>query len=284
MIKVSSFKGDCAIFASASIFSVASIIVKYISVSFSGLFITLMRFLIGIGAGVFILMLQKRRIRINDPQSWFMRGLFGSVSMCAFYYAITMTGSGRAVLLSNTYPVFVALFGFLFFKQTISLSDCISLLLCITGCVFVLYDGSNYRLIGDCAALLSAVTSGVAIHYIKKSSESDHPIVVYLATCFFGLIIAPTTFHEWQSVDYKAGSILVLLGLIVFFAQIIMTWGYRYVSATRGSIMSYFGIPLTIILSACITGEQFKSGFFLGLSFIIIGLIVNTLRLQKSAA
>jgi drug/metabolite transporter (DMT)-like permease len=53
-----------------------------------------------------------------------------------------------------------------------------------------------------------------------------------------------------------------------------MTYGFKFISSTRGSIATFSKIPMTIVLSLFI-GEEFKLKFIIGTILIIIGLIIN---------
>jgi len=269
------YKGELAIAFSALLFAINSILVKIISTNFSGSFISLLRFIIGIILGYFFLRFSHVPIKVYDKKSWTLRGLFGALGMITMYVSISMTSSGRATLLSNTYPIFVAIFGFLFFKESISIFSISSLVLCICGASFILWDGSHYAKLGDAIALISGITGGLAIIYLKKGSAVDHPIIIYLSTCIFGLILFPFTLNEWKNLTFQSFLLIVLNSTIAFIAQAFMTYGYRYTTAVKGSIISYFGIPLTLIFSYFFVGEVFKPKFFAGIILILAGLFLT---------
>ncbi len=269
------YKGEILLIISALLFALTSILVKFVSAEFSGMFISLIRFIIGIIFGYILLRLQKIPIRINDTKSWVLRGIFGAIGMITMYVGISLTSSGRATMLSNTYPVFVAFFGWLFFKERVSYFSIISLILCIVGAIFIFWDKSNYSKLGDTIALISGISGGMAINYLRKGVLVDNPIIIYLSTCIFGLILLPITFNEWKSITLIKLFYLIIIALMAFFAQIAMTEGYKYLNATKGSIISYSGIPLTLFLSHFLVDEVFKKRFIIGITLILAGLILT---------
>ncbi len=269
------FKGEILLIISAFLFAVTSILVKFISSVFSGMFISLIRFIVGIILGYIVLKSQKIPIKINDTGSWILRGIFGAIGMITMYVGISLTSSGRATMLSNTYPVFVAFFGGLFFKEKVKFISFISLFLCVFGAVFIFWDNSNYSKLGDIIALISGISGGMAINYLRRGVKFDNPIIIYLSTCIFGLILIPLTIKEWKLINLSNIIFLLLIALTAFMAQITMTWGYKYVSATKGSILSYTGIPMTLILSHLFVKEIFKKNFFIGIILISLGLILT---------
>ncbi|MCR4422537.1 MAG: EamA family transporter [Spirochaetales bacterium] len=266
------YKGELLLILSAFLFAITSILVKFVSKEFSGMFISLIRFIVGLILGYFILKFQKIPIRINDTKSWVLRGIFGALGMITMYVGISLTSSGRATMLSNTYPIFVAFFGWIFFKEKVSPISIVSLILCVTGAAFIFWDNSNYSKIGDLISLASGLFGGMAINYLRRGIRFDNPIIIYLSTCIFGLILIPFTFKEWKNINLINFSYLMLVAVVAFVAQIAMTAAYRYLSATKGSIISYTGIPLTLLLSNLFVNEIFKKKFFIGIILISIGL------------
>jgi drug/metabolite transporter (DMT)-like permease len=189
------------LYAASGLFALASVIVKIASRMYSGLFISSVRFLFGI---VFIsasLLLLKKGFRIHNKKAWILRGISGAAAMIAYYLAINRTSSGRATLLVNTYPLFVAILGYLIFKEKISRNTIGSLILCTAGVWLVLNYGSHYNIYGDLIALGSGIASGFAVQFIKKARETDNSLIIYLSPCLFGLAMLPLTYREFRSVN-----------------------------------------------------------------------------------
>jgi drug/metabolite transporter (DMT)-like permease len=243
------------------------------------MFVATWRFIVGIITTIFICKMFKISLKIENRRDWLIRGFFGSTAMVAFYLSIQMSTISRSALLCNTSPVFVAIFGFLFFKEKIKTSDILGLVLCFLGVVFIFYDRGVYSITGDIAGLLSAIFSGVAIHYVKKSSMVNNSLIVYLSPCILGLMFVPFTINEYHEFEMYSFLIVLLVGLLTVLAQFFMTSGYRCVNPTKGSVLNYLQIPLTLILGAVFTHDPFPPKLFLGMILILAGLLVNILRI-----
>ena len=274
-------KGDILLFLSSLIFAVVSLLVKLASTNTSGIFIASWRFIVGAVMTVFALKILKISIKIEKKSEWFLRGLFGSIAMVCFYLSIQHSSLSRAALLCNTSPVFVAIFGYLIFKEKLRLENIVSLLFCFTGVVVIFYERGSYSLMGDILGLLSGVFSGMAIHYVKRSSMRNHALLVYLSPCLFGLFFIPLTFSGYHDITVNNFLLVIIIGILTAIAQFFMTSGYRYVSATRGSILSYLQIPLTILLGAVFVQDPFPAGFLIGILLVSAGLLVNMIRLRS---
>ena len=263
------------LYLSAVLFAVNSVIVKIAAQSFSGLFISSIRFLFGIFLTVIAIRLSGQEFRVINKKYWILRGIAGAVAMICFYVAIHMTSSGRTALLEKVYPIFVTIFSYLLYKEKITKNIISSLILCTVGVFFVLYDGSKYNIIGDLIAICGGVAASFAIIFIKKARETDSSLMIYLSPCIFGMVTMPFTFSEFSRITVNGFTLLFLIGLLTFAAQVLMTYGYKEVPASKGSIIFYLETILTIFLSLMIVDEIITARFIIGCTLVILGLIIN---------
>ena len=274
MIMKQEIRGELSLVLSCLFFAAMAIFVKMAAAEFSGMFISAFRFASGLIIGGAFLALSKTPLKLAKKKILLVRGALGMSAMLMYYTAIQMTGSGRATLLLNTFPIFVAIFGALFFRQAINADKIFSIILCLSGVIFVFYDGSSYGVLGTGIGLAAGIIRGLVVHFIKKSAEANHPLVVYLVVCLYGLLLLPFSAHEATKVDTGALILLLVVSIFSLIAQFLMTYGYRHVEALKGSLISYLTIPLTVLLGYFM-GEELHAKFFVGLGLIAIGLLVN---------
>jgi len=277
-------RGFAALYSAATIFAFTSLFVKLSSRYYSGLFVSGARFVIGGALCLVALFAHYGGVKTRRPGVLIMRGLFGAGSMAATYAAISLTGPGRAALLSNMYPLFVPVFGALFFKERFNPRTLGSLALCTIGAVLVVRDGSGAALAGDLLAIFSAVLAGVAVNFVRQATSTENPFLIYLSPCIFGL---PVLLFAPQSSGLGSPvSLLLLLGVGggAFVAQALMAYGYRSVPAGRGSVVFYWETALTVLLGFLLAGEHFNLRFGAGLVFILAGLWLNRERREERLA
>jgi drug/metabolite transporter (DMT)-like permease len=270
-------RGIFQIFIATIFFAIMPVLVKIIPNHVDGFFVSLVRFITGTVFVLIMLKILKVPLRIYDKKAWILRGFFGSLSMILYYISIVITSSGRATVLASTYPVFTGVFGFMFFKEKITWTNVMSLILCIIGSIYIFYDGTSYLNYGDLIALLSSITGGIAMCYIKKASEKNNSYIVYLSACLIGILFTFFSVKQFAQINYISIVVLILVGLTAFIGQILFVNGLKYVSALKGGIINYASIPMTIFLSYFI-GEEFKLKFFIGTVCIIIGLVLEIYR------
>ncbi len=263
--------GFLSLLAAAFLFALTTALVKISSASLSGYAISAMRFLVGIVLSSAVILARRGRISVANRKDWTLRGLYGAVSMILSYLAIARTSGGRATLLGNTYPIFVALFAALFFRERLSVSAIPSLALCTIGSALVLNDGAGYPTAGDALAILSAVFEGLALNHLKRARATEDPFTLYLSPCLFGLPVSGVLSARGFSFDPGALALAAGIGVVVFLAQIFMTWGYKHVPVSRGSRIFYLETLLAIGFGALL-GERLRPAFFAGGALIVAGL------------
>lgn len=270
--------GYSSLYASATIFALTSVFVKLASGAFSGFFISATRFVIGIVLCLAVLFRTYGGVKVVNRKAIILRGIIGAMSMALTYAAIAFTGPGRASLLSNMYPLFVPIFGAVFFGERFHKKTLGSLALCTLGAILVMRDGSGASMTGDFLALGSCVCAAIAVNFVRLASKTENPFVIYLSPCVFGLPLflfapLPQTVPAPLSIFF-----LVAVGVGAFTAQSLMAHGYKSVPAGRGSLVFYWETALTVLLGALLTGERFNLSFALGLGFIVLGLWINSRR------
>lgn len=128
---------------------------------------------------------------------------------------------------------------------------------------------------------VSMVFFYVAIHYIKIAREKNSPMVVYLVSCLFGVVISlvPTLMvlqDFYRQMTPLVTLLLLAIGTLVFIGQQLMTFGFKYVSATGGSILCLSEIVLTIAASAFFLDEKITARFLAG-GVLVVGALVIAL-------
>jgi drug/metabolite transporter (DMT)-like permease len=274
--------GASSIAFASFLFAMNSTIVKQISGHYSAWMISFIRFFIGILLVLVSLRITARKIKINNWKILFLRGFFGALQMVIFFVGIKLTSSGRCTLLQSIYPVFVALFGYILFKERFSKSIIVVMLLAFAGATLVFYDGSSYPLFGNAFCLLSGVMQGINLTFVKKARDEHDSFIVYLSPCIIGLIITSFSITEVPAIaSVSDAGLIVLVGVIAFVGQIFIGFGFKYVKATVGSIVAMSELLFSISLSFFLIAEEMPPKFFIGTFLIIIALVFNHAYMKR---
>jgi drug/metabolite transporter (DMT)-like permease len=125
--------------------------------------------------------------------------------------------------------------------------------------------------LGDILALLSGVTSGMAIVAIRQLRKTDSSAMITFSFVLSGLIFS--MFFLKGNVMVPTSDqiiILVLMGILGTFGQLLMTYGYKLCSTATGGVISMSSIVMTAILGIIIFGQKPTLHMVLG-SLLIFG-------------
>ena len=90
----------------------------------------------------------------------------------------------------------------------------------------------------DLLALFGGLLAGWAILSIKKLHETDTSRAILFSQCFFGLmIVASPAQSGGYSFTMIAWITLFAIGLLATIAQLQMTYAYKFIGATEGSLL-----------------------------------------------
>lgn len=275
--------GMVALYLSATVFAVGAVFVKIAANGYGGMAVSAARFAVGALLCVGTLLARGVSLKPVNARAVLMRGLFGAVSMALSYLAVALTGPGRVSVLGNLYPIFIPVFGSIFFGERFQRGTLPSMVLCTAGVLAVMGDGSGANLTGDVLALGSALFASVAVNLVRRAAATDDPVMIYLSPSLFGLVVFAFVKPPAAYPGHIATVAMLGSGVIAFVAQLLMGYGYRHVPAGRGSLVFFWETALTVLLGAVFTGERLNFKFGIGLSLILAGLYLNRQRAEAQA-
>jgi len=270
-MKSDTTRGMLTMAASAVLFSAMSLLLPFTHavstfIMVSARFITGILVICGLAAMGFT--------RLKAVNRWWLviRGLIGATSVYFFYRGIMMLGLGKGTILNYTYPIFAALFAPLILKEKISWDVLVAAAVSFFGIWLVVSPGPISSIsIEDLLALLGGVLSGVAVVAIKKLRETDTPFIIYLAQCVFGLLVVgwptATSSFAFAGIEWL---ILLGIGVLATGAQLTMTWAYKHVPATEGSLLAFLTPVINVLLGVLIFGETMHASTWIGSALVLV--------------
>ena len=169
-------------------------------------------------------------------------GLLGgfvlSFSFVAFVVAMSNTTVANVVFIISTQTMFLAIFGYFYLKEKVSLIGLISILLAMSGIILMVGDSiSGGSLFGNIVALAIPINFAILVMIIRKNTKVDMVPAIFYSGIFsliYGFFLAES--FEFTKNDLWMGFLLGVPQLAVSF--ICITIGSRTVeSATVGILM-----------------------------------------------
>jgi drug/metabolite transporter (DMT)-like permease len=255
----------------AIIFSLTDIFIKYLSSSFSSTQIAFARFFLG-GFILWPLLSSKGMpLRGNQTRILILRGFFGTLSFFFLLKSIGMIPLSNAIVLHYTFPLFAALFSFLFFKIALEKGEMILILIGLIG-IYILtnpdfHSFNNGYLFG----FLSGCIGGLGMVLAHKARQTNSPFVIYFYFCLIGgIMTSPFVLQNLKAPGIQNGFLLVLIAILLLIGQVVMNHGLRFCKASEGSLILMSEIVFTGIAGVLIFKDQVTWNFLAG-AFLILG-------------
>ena len=183
---------------------------------------------------------KKNTIKIIKDAGYpaFIAGLVMSLSFIAYVYSMTIISVANVVFIISTQTMFLAIFGYFFLKEKISLISFISIVLAMSGIFIMVGESiSTGSLLGNIIALAIPINFSILVMIIRKNKNLDMiPAIFYsgIFSIIYGLLLSES--FTFSNHDIKMGFLLGVPQLA--FGFICITIGSRTTaSATVGLLM-----------------------------------------------
>lgn len=217
----------------------------------------------------------------------FVSGFFGSF-IPAFLFAIAQTKLDSAItgMVNSQTPVFVLLIGVIFYKQRITLSMVIGLLLALSGTALLIFVGSEGNHSFNYFALfivLATLLYGINVNILKFNMAELNPIAIASISLFsVGPLAAIQLFFFSDFTTRLAsgnGALLAVFYLSVLgivgtsIALILFNKLLKNATPLFTSSVTYL-IPIVAVIWGLIDGEHLLFSHYLGMGIIIFGVFL----------
>lgn len=223
--------------------------------------------------------------------------LMGTISIGIYHalwvYSIALNGASLAVVLIYLYPAFVTLGAWLVFKEQITGTQLLALVLAFAGCVLLVraYDPAVLRVswIGVLVGVASAVTHAGYVLFSQRSVQR-HSLWVSLAiTMFFGAftLLVLTILSQGARSITAVGSDplpwLVLLGLALgptLGGYGLFTLSLRHIPGRIASLVVMIEAPMATLLAVALLGERLAWIQVIGMALILVAAALPSLAVR----
>ncbi len=250
--------GWLAVFASAFFFYMATVTIRVAQshVDIAPAFFTFCRFALGFLVVSVSMALQRRSLRANRYGFIIGRTISNTAAVFCFYQAVDATTVANANILNMTYPIFVAIIAWLFLREQ---RDGIALAMVpiafagiwlIISPAGVAWDWNNSW------GLASGITASIAMVYLNVCRKYDSVETTLFYMFGWGALILWLFFGD--KIFWPNGTefyYLLICSLFGVGGQYLLTYGFRFVTAVEGSILSSTRILLASLLGPIIVSD-----------------------------
>ena len=197
---------------------------------------------------IFLLITYKRQFFKAFINSGFPGVIGGVILGCGFFsyvFAMYNTTVANANFIIQTQTLFLAIFGYIFLKETISKITLISIILAISGIILMLGDSlSSGQMIGNVIAFIMPISFAVLIIIVRKYPSVDMiplQLIAGVVAMIIGYVVA-------GRVDISLHDIF--LGFLAGFFQV----GFGFIFITIGARTTPSAVVGIIMMSEAIFG------------------------------
>jgi drug/metabolite transporter (DMT)-like permease len=185
-----------------------------------------------------------------------LRGIFGTLGMTLYFFALENLTLADAALLNKLSPFFVAAFAVLFLKERVSRYLVPTLVCAFVGAGLVIRPQLDLRAVPALAGFLSAVASGAAYTTVRSLHGRVPPYkVVFYFSLVSSVALLPPTLVVYVPPQPRQLLFLVAAGVFATAGQLFLTYAYHQAPATRISIYNYAHVVFAFLLGLALWGE-----------------------------
>ena len=198
----------------------------------------------------FLIITYKKRL-FNSFYESGLPGIFGgtvlSIGFCGYVYAMYNTTVANTNFIISTQILFLAVFGYLFLKETITSLTLTSIVLAITGVLLMVGNSlSPGETAGNLAAFSMPITFAILIMIVRKFPNVDMvpaQLIAGISSCVIGFLL---------SEKLMISSHDIILGFVAGFFQV----GFGFIFITIGARSTPAAMVGIIMLSESILGPM----------------------------
>ena len=274
-----------AVFASAFLLYMATVVIRWSRpvTAIDPAFFVFARFVLGFAVVALSMTVQRRSLRPRRFGLIVGRTLSNTVAVFCFYQAVATTTVANANILNMTYPIFVAIFTWLFLREQRDRVTLAMVPFAFSGIWLIISpEGAGWNW-NDAWGLASGLTASFAMIYLNLCRKYNDAETTLFYMFGIGLVLIYAGFHDRIFVPDAVGfRYLAMSAAFGVGGQYLLTYGFRFVTAVEGSIISSSRILLAALLGPVILDDPALAlPGWIGAVLIFSANVVITVRKGK---
>jgi drug/metabolite transporter (DMT)-like permease len=233
--------------------------------------LSVIRFAVGAGVSLAAFSVWRGLYRPSRHRLLVSRGLSGGLVVILYFAALARVPAGEAGLIYNLFPVIATAMSFFTFGERPTLHLLAGLAVATGGVVMVLGGGlSGAVQLGHGAALAAAFFAATSANVIRAMRGSVNAPTIFFWFCVAGLpVVLPFALDPWP-LGVEAWALAILMGLLSFAAQVLMTEAYGALSVAEAASWLQLTPLVQYVVAVPLLGEPVTP---LGLVGIVAGIV-----------
>lgn len=240
--------------------------------------ITLARFAAGTLVMLPLAFYKPARLFGVDRKGLLWRGLTGGVAVYTYFLAIRHTSLTNAVLLNLTSVVFAPIISWVHLGERPGRWTVIALLVAAVGIALVIRPDFGRIRVGDVYGMLSGMLAGLALTAVRRLRREETAAAVFFYFSLVGMPIAMAAGigSPFVTPDRNGWTLLLIMAGSSIAAQVLMTYGYRYLTTAQGVLITLSQIVYSAAAGAVLFAEPIMFPTVMGALLILAGGVLAT--------
>lgn len=273
--KLKQSAGCILVFVAAACYYLSTVVIRKADnhVDLAPAFFVFVRFFLGFTIVCASMLIKGHRLKPKRYDLLIGRAVANGVAVYCFYTAVAKTTLAQANILNMTYPIFVALLSWILLKKQRDLTTTIGAVTAFAGIYLILGQGPLHFGWLHLWGLASGISASFAMIFLNLSRRYHDTETILFYLFGIGSILTYAAFSH--AIHWPGPLELYYLALSSGFAimgQYCITFGYRYVTAVEGGIISSSRILLAATMGPFIAADPFldlKGWMGAGLIFMV---------------
>jgi drug/metabolite transporter (DMT)-like permease len=212
-----------------------------------------------------------------------LRAVAGVSAMYCFFYALANLPLAEGMLLKMTAPLFMPLIAWYWMSEGVTKTVLLAIGFGFLGVVLVLHPQGEFNEIA-LVGLLGGLFASLAKVTVRRLGHSEPSVrVVFYFSLLSMLVSALPALLDWQTPTPGQWGLLLLIGLLGTFGQLLLTRGYAIAAAASVSPFTYFSVIFGAFYGYLFWDEHLSLQFIAGALIIALAGML-TLRARHHAA
>ena len=250
--------GWLSVFGSAFFFYLATLIIRWAQAYtvIPSSFYVFSRFFLGFIVVIVSMRFARQHLKPRKYHFLLGRMAANTIAVFCFYEAVSRSSVAEANILNMTYPMFVAVFSWIFLKSQRDALSFAIVGMAFVGVYLVLSPGAVSGPWHNIWGLCSGIFAAAAIIYLNVSRRYHDSQTILFFLFGLGAVMIFIFFHNdffWP--DEKELFFLFTCSVAGVLGQYLMTYGFLFVTAVEGSVISSSRILLAAVLGPVLVAD-----------------------------
>ncbi|KAB2850484.1 MAG: DMT family transporter [Hyphomicrobiaceae bacterium] len=195
-------------------------------------------------------------VRSSGLHLYTMRCLISIVSMCLWFYALSMMQLGDLTAISFLAPIFGTIGAVLILGEVVRIRRWTAIAVALIGALVILRPTSAAFGLGMVLALLSTATAGVTSILVKQLTSHDDPLkVVFLTHLLLTPLALVPALYGWKWPDPSLIPAIIALGAVAVIGHYLLVKAFSVADASLVMMFEFSKLPWAVLYGFLLFGE-----------------------------